>query len=111
VEAVGVRPCRNVWMLAFLCSWRSCLSSCVVLLSNFLACWCSVAVPFFPESSFFSELLFHEDGAVRGRCGAGVAVHPAHCMMSVMYFTASSIWPSVLSGKWRVRFVEMGWRK
>jgi hypothetical protein len=29
-------------------------------------------VPFFQESSFFSELLFNEYGAVRGRWGVGV---------------------------------------
>jgi hypothetical protein len=36
VDYVGVRPCRNVWMQSFLFLLRSCLSSCVAVLSNFL---------------------------------------------------------------------------
>jgi hypothetical protein len=35
VDSVGVRPCRNVWMQSFLLL-RSCLSSCVAVLSNCL---------------------------------------------------------------------------
>jgi hypothetical protein len=36
VDSVGVRPCRNVWMQSFLLLLRSCLSSCVAVLSNLL---------------------------------------------------------------------------
>jgi hypothetical protein len=36
VDSVGVRSCRNVWMQSFLLLMRSCLSSCVSVLSNLL---------------------------------------------------------------------------
>jgi hypothetical protein len=36
MKSVAVRPCRNVWMQSFLLLLRSCLSSCVAVLSNLL---------------------------------------------------------------------------
>jgi hypothetical protein len=36
VDSIEVRSCRNVWMLSFLLLLRSCLSSCVAVLSNLL---------------------------------------------------------------------------
>jgi hypothetical protein len=36
VDSVGVRPCRNVCMQPLLLLLRSCLSSCVAVLSNLL---------------------------------------------------------------------------
>jgi hypothetical protein len=97
--SVGVSPCRNVWMQSFLLLLRSCLSSCVAVLSNLLLSgvrnWCQLLWSLLFSSIFCLinvGLLYVLNVSV---C-SGVAFQPARCIVSLKKLTAASVSSSVL---------------
>jgi hypothetical protein len=99
VDSVGVRPCRNVWIQSFLLLLRSCLSSCVAVLSNLLLS--SIRNQCQPlQSLLFSSICclinIGQSYVLSVSACSGVAFQPAHCTVSLKNLTAASISSSVL---------------
>jgi hypothetical protein len=59
VDSVGVRPCRNVWMLLFLLLMRSCLSSFVAALNSHLLSGVCSQSQLLWSFFFFTDILFY----------------------------------------------------
>jgi hypothetical protein len=107
VDSVGVRPCRNVWMQSFLSLLRSCLSSCVAVLSNLLLS--GVRNRCQPLRSLLFSLIFcliniEQSYVLCVSVSSAVAFQPAHCTVSLKNLTAASISSSVLRETVKVNF-------
>jgi hypothetical protein len=87
-----------VWMQSFLFLLRSCLSSCVAVLSNLLlSAVCNHCQPL--QSLLFSSILcltnIGQPYVLSVSVCSGVAFQPAHCTVSLKNLTAASIASSV----------------
>jgi hypothetical protein len=81
VDAVCVSPCRNVWVLSFLLSWRSSLSSCVAALSNLFLAGVrkrSLSLRSLLRSSIFCVIIIRQSYASSVLLCSGVAFQPAN---------------------------------
>jgi hypothetical protein len=105
VDSVGLRPCRNFLMQSFLLLLRSCLSSCVAVLNDFLLsgvhnrCHSLRSLLFY---SIFSLINIGQSYVLPMSVCSGVAFQSAHCIVSLKNSTAASIFPSVLRETFKV---------
>jgi hypothetical protein len=106
VDSVGVRPYRNVWTQSYLLLLRSCLSSCVTVLSNHLLSHVSTQCQPLRVYGVFFFLWFccltsTEQLYVLIVLCVVVVFQPAHCSVSEN-LTAASLSSSVLGETFKV---------
>jgi hypothetical protein len=116
VDSVGVRPCRNVWMQSFFffLLLRSCLSSCVAVLSNLLLSGVRNRCQSLRSlllSSIFCLINIGQSYAFSMSLCSGVACQPAHCIVSLKNLTAASVSSSILRETFKVNLLLISYLK